>query len=290
MDLSPHITGGEPLTVPPKVVLGDYNAELPIREITVGGNNVRKTGQKLDLDGLKASISRMGVLQPVIVIRDSDHAYTLISGQRRFYACQELGIRTIPALIVTRQAAPEVQKLVSFGENVHRKPLSYEDTLRVVSELYDAEKGAARVRIRKIVLDLGLDTKTVTRYLGHRLMPAEVTRLVGERKLTMDVAEKVAGAFFPDTKKIVAIAEAWPALTDPEKKRALLLGVKKPKASSADVLAEARHPPLQRSLVVPLDTGTYDALETRAKADKYDDVPALVVHLIEEYLKGNTQA
>ncbi|MGA3022395.1 MAG: ParB/RepB/Spo0J family partition protein [Thermoplasmata archaeon] len=278
------------MTAPPKVVLGDYAPELSIEEITLGGHNVRQTGQKSDLDGLKASISRMGVLQPVIVIREGEHSYTLISGQRRLYACQELGLKSIPALIVTRQTGPEVQRLVSFGENVHRKPLSYEDTLRVVSDLYDGEKGPARARIKKIVADLSLDTRTVTRYLGHRLMPARVTRLVGEHKLSMDVADKIAGAFFPDTKKIVAIAEAWPDLTDPEKRRALALGVKKPKASSEEVLREAKNPPLQRSLVVPLDTATYEALETRAKADRYEDVPALVVHLIDEYLKGNTGA
>jgi ParB/RepB/Spo0J family partition protein len=274
----------------PPVVLGDYNPELKIAEITVGTNNVRQTDKKADLDGLKASISRMGVLQPVIVIREAEHDYTLISGQRRFFACEELGLKTIPALIITRKAAADVQRLVSFGENVHRKPLSYEDTLRVVSDLYDSQKGPARSRIKNVVADLGLDTKTVTRYLGHRLLPPAVTHLVGERKLSMDVAEKIAGAFFPDVKKIEAIAQEWPALTDPEKKRALALGVKKPKASSDEVIREAKNPPLQRSLVVPLDAATYDALETRAKSEKYDDVPALVVHLIEEYLKGNAEA
>ena len=76
-----------------------FNRELPIDQIDLSPDNVRKTKVGVGLEELKASIQKIGLIQPIIVMRSGDR-YKLIVGQRRWEACKALGKTTIPALIV----------------------------------------------------------------------------------------------------------------------------------------------------------------------------------------------
>ncbi len=75
-----------------------------------------------DLTELKASISSVGVIQPILVRIVGYEAYEVIAGERRFTAARELGLERIPALVRTLE---EHQRLeVQLIENLHRKDLN----------------------------------------------------------------------------------------------------------------------------------------------------------------------
>ncbi len=74
--------------------------EIPLNLIDIAEENVRKTKQKAGLEELKASIEKIGLIQPVVVIPDNGR-FKLIVGQRRYLAFTELGKEKIPSLIIS---------------------------------------------------------------------------------------------------------------------------------------------------------------------------------------------
>ena len=85
-----------------------------------------------DLAGLKDSIQELGLLEPLLITPQ----HKLIAGRRRFQALTELGIRTVPARIVSPANALEEFRM-AWHENKHRRPESWAEERR--SELYEAQ-------------------------------------------------------------------------------------------------------------------------------------------------------
>jgi ParB-like chromosome segregation protein Spo0J len=71
---------------------------------------------------LKESIREKGVLEPVIVTPSGD-MYLLISGERRFLVCQQLGLPAIPARVLDAVTAKEEIIALQLTENLHRENL-----------------------------------------------------------------------------------------------------------------------------------------------------------------------
>ena len=68
------------------------------------------------------SVREFGVLQPVVVRRNSDGEYELIMGERRTRAAREAGLDTIPAIV--RETADEDLLRDALLENLHRSELN----------------------------------------------------------------------------------------------------------------------------------------------------------------------
>ena len=132
-----------------------YN--IPLGDITISPDNVRKSDATKDLDELAASIKKHGLIQPVVLIGERDNPpYKLISGQRRFLAHKKLGKNHIRAVF----AGPlsETDAVVrSLIENMQRLELDYADTAKAVTSLYEKyEKNE-----RKVQQETGLSLKKV---------------------------------------------------------------------------------------------------------------------------------
>jgi ParB/RepB/Spo0J family partition protein len=268
-----------------KVVFQDFKRALPLNEIELSEANVRKTSPKAGLEGLKASIQGINLIQPVIVFdRGKGQKYKLIVGQRRYEAFKELGKTTIPALIINPMSRRDAT-IVSFGENIHKRDLSYDDTIAVCSELFDELGGPKFSRIRKIALTLSISPKTVATYLSYRLVPKEVQRLVSQGKLRREVAFKITTGFWPNEERIIYIAKQATRMTKSEWERVLDIGKKKPKAPVEEIVAEALKPPRVREIVLVVESGIYDILERIAgkrNMEVNDLVKSQIDKLIEE--------
>lgn len=91
------------------------------RDVDVNPQQPRKSFPADELEALKNSISREGVLQPILV-RRSGGKFQVIAGERRFRAAQELGLDAIPAVVVD---VPEDRLLeLALIENIHRANLN----------------------------------------------------------------------------------------------------------------------------------------------------------------------
>ena len=146
----------------------------------------------------------------------------------------------IPALITTKPLDDLSQMVVSFGENIHRRKLPYNDTIKVCSKLFKEYEGSPVQKINQIGKDLGLTKQTVTRYLAYQLVPTEVRQMVEEDKVTAKKAYDITSAYWPDKDRIIAIASLVDNLTAAEFDRAINIAKTDSKASLEEVVKEAK--------------------------------------------------
>jgi len=267
------------------IVIKKYDS-IPLDKIDISESNVRKTQIRVGLEALKASIVKLGLIHPIIVMADSDNPgrFKLIVGQRRYYAFEDLNKETIPALIIN-SINSITEEITSFGENIHRKKLTYEDTIRICSRLFDGATGDEFTKIRNISKTLGIHPSTVSRYLSYRLVPEEVRTLVTDNKMSRTLAFRITSVFWPNTDKIIAIAKRVARMTKPEWERALDIGQKSPDASIEDIIEEAKKPRTIYELKISLDLETRNHLSDIAKERK-TDIVTLVKNLIENFLES----
>ena len=74
-----------------------------------------------DVSELAESIREHGVLQP-ITLRPLGEKYEIIMGERRFRACEKLGLKRIPAMIVEMNDREAME--VALIENLQRQNLT----------------------------------------------------------------------------------------------------------------------------------------------------------------------
>lgn len=95
---------------------------IPMDMISQNPNQPRKYFEPSSMDKLRNSIREFGLIQP-ITVRKIGTEYELISGERRFRACQMLDYEKIPAIVM--DADVKESALLSLLENLHREDLSF---------------------------------------------------------------------------------------------------------------------------------------------------------------------
>ncbi len=101
---------------------GAYFVELPVDAIMPNPRQPRTVFDEESMAELVASISEVGLLQPIIV-RSTDHdAYELIMGERRWRACRAAEFTTIPAIV--RETDDDALLRDALLENLHRAQLN----------------------------------------------------------------------------------------------------------------------------------------------------------------------
>lgn len=150
-----------------------------IRVTAISSNQDQPRATLGDLDDLVSSVSKHGVLEPLLVRRRGEtEGYELVSGERRFHAAMEVGLSEVPCieLDVTDQQALEI----ALVENLQRQDLTaFEeaDGFRTLVEkyLYTHEQVAEAV---------GRSRVTVTEALKLLVIPARVRDLCRHADIT----------------------------------------------------------------------------------------------------------
>jgi ParB family chromosome partitioning protein len=120
-----------------------------------------------DLQDLIASISKHGVLEPLLV-RKRNNGYELVSGERRFHAAMHVGLTELPCveLEVSDQQALEI----ALVENLQRRDLSAFEEAEGFHTLVD-KYGYTHEQVAEAV---GRSRVTVTESLKLLDIPADV--------------------------------------------------------------------------------------------------------------------
>jgi len=93
----------------------------------------RKTIEDADLEDLKASIEKHGLLTPVLFRKDQNGQLTLVAGERRYRACAALGHTHIDGIYIEPDSPDEV----ALVDNVQREDLHPVDLAEAVKALKD---------------------------------------------------------------------------------------------------------------------------------------------------------
>jgi ParB family chromosome partitioning protein len=83
------------------------------------------------LDRLADSISRLGLLHPIVITRE----HVLIAGERRLEACRSLGWTNIPFQYAD-ETDPRLLKCMELEENTRRKDLTWQEINDAMAEAY----------------------------------------------------------------------------------------------------------------------------------------------------------
>ncbi len=237
--------------------------EIPTDSIFVSETNVRKREVETNLDELRESIGRIGLLQPLVVMARDDK-YELVVGQRRYLAVKEMGWKRVPALVIGR-IDPIRAKVFSLSENIQRRSLPYRDMVDACDALFE-KYGSVEV----VAEELSVSNATVQNYLSHRIVPEPVKEMVEEGKITRQDAIKVTNAMWPDiiegdVEKAVTLAKEISKMPREEKKRAIEIATDHPDLEPAQITKKAREPPPIMRLTIHVPKRYGEALGKASK-------------------------
>ncbi|MGH2769391.1 MAG: ParB/RepB/Spo0J family partition protein [Actinomycetota bacterium] len=143
--------------------------------------NPRQPRRRFDDDAiadLAASITQVGMLQPVVVRRLGMSTYELVVGERRWRAARRAGLATIPALIVETDEQGSLER--ALVENLHRENLTAIEEAAGYQQLIEE----AAFTHEQLAERLGFSRPTVTNALRLLELPASIQRLILDRRLS----------------------------------------------------------------------------------------------------------
>ena len=97
-------------------------SEIRISLIEPNREQPRKIFDEEQLQTLADSIAKHGVIQPIIVTKESNGFYKIIAGERRWRAAKLCGLSTIPAIVRNYESRKAAE--VALIENLQREDLN----------------------------------------------------------------------------------------------------------------------------------------------------------------------
>jgi ParB family chromosome partitioning protein len=152
----------------PVASVSDIFAMIDVNKIIINPYQPRKDFDQQSINDLSDSIQKHGLIQPITVRKVND-SYELISGERRFRASKQAGLKEIPAYILKIQEDVKMLELALI-ENIQRVDLNPIETAngyqRLIEECnYTQEQVAERI---------GRDRTTITNFIRLLKLPLKV--------------------------------------------------------------------------------------------------------------------
>ncbi len=162
--------------------------ELPLSAISPNSLQPRKTFDEESLNSLSASISSIGVLQPILVRSVGQDQYEIIAGERRFRAAKRAGLDRIPALV---QGADELSSLEqAVVENLHRQDLNPLEEASAYQQLID-DFGLTH---ETLALRMGKSRTAITNSLRILQLPPSILTLIAQGSISAGHARALLGS------------------------------------------------------------------------------------------------
>lgn len=244
---------------------------VKVDDIDISEENVRKEKVKEGLKELAENIKAVGLLQPIVVYEEGER-YKLIIGQRRFLALKEiLGEKEIKAIVIEKLDSISAL-LLSLGENLARRELSYSDKDKAINLLYD-EYGSPK----KVAEITGFSVPTIYEYIKDRVISDELKEMMEKEGLSRDKARQITKVYGPDTSKAVEMAKKSKKVPRRTASRAISITKRISEErgeliSPDEAIKEAKKPQEQVSITVVLDLDYWKALKDASKERALDIV------------------
>ncbi|WP_216892013.1 ParB/RepB/Spo0J family partition protein [Nocardia alni] len=202
--IGPHPAEAYLHRVPDPVPDADAGAvyrEIPPEQIQANPKQPRQVFEQEALDELIHSIREFGLMQPIVVRElspsgeqsatdspaSSPIRYQIVMGERRWRACQEAGIATVPAIV--RETADDAMLRDALLENIHRvqlNPLEEAAAYQQLLEEFD-------VTHEELANRLGRSRPVVTNMIRLLKLPIPVQRRVAAGVLSAGHARALLG-------------------------------------------------------------------------------------------------
>ena len=107
---------------------------IPIEKIFRDENQPRKVFDKEKIEELAQSISKNGLIQPLILTKNDNDSYTLVAGERRWRAAQIANLKILPSLLLPTDLDKDE---ISLIENIQRENLKVTEEAQAYQKLID---------------------------------------------------------------------------------------------------------------------------------------------------------
>lgn len=141
---------------------------IPMDMIEPNPFQPRMSFDQESLEELAESIKTLGLIQPITVRRKADGIYQIISGERRFRACQMSGMDMIPAYI--RDTNDQGMLEMAIVENIQRENLDPIEVAMSYQRLIDE----CNLTQEQMAVRVGKKRVTVTNSLRLLKLPAKI--------------------------------------------------------------------------------------------------------------------
>ena len=160
-------------------------ANISISKIEVNPFQPRGNFSETSLKELTDSIIEQGIIQPITVRKLGFDKYQLISGERRYRASKNAGLKEIPTYI--RVANDEQMLEMALVENIHRENLNSMEIAISYQRLIEE----CNLSQQKLSERVGKNRTTVSNYIRLLKLPAEIQIAIRDCELSMGHARAI---------------------------------------------------------------------------------------------------
>ncbi len=160
---------------------------LSIEKIVPGKHQPRRQFEDAALKMLAKSIQNQGVLQPILVRKLSDNRFEILSGERRWRACQLAGLVSLPALV--KDVSDQDAIAIGLIENIQREDLNPVEEGLGLKRLQQ-EFGLSQEQIGEAV---GRSRSSVANMLRLLNLEPKVLAMLSDYKLDLGHAKVLLG-------------------------------------------------------------------------------------------------
>ncbi len=157
----------------------EANQDISISSIDGNPFQPRTSFDETALEELAASISKLGIVQPLTVRESGNGRYQLIAGERRLRAARLAGLTRVPAYI--RTADDQAMLELALVENIQREDLDAVEVAISFQRLIEECKLTQELLSERV----GKQRSTVANYLRLLKLPAEIQLGIKNKNLMM---------------------------------------------------------------------------------------------------------
>jgi ParB family transcriptional regulator, chromosome partitioning protein len=168
--------------------------EIDIEMIETNPEQPRREFNEEKLNELAKSITKHGIIQPLVVAKENGK-YFLIAGERRLRAAKLAGLKKVPVVL---REAEELERLeLALVENVQRHDLSPMEEARAYKKLIDEYQMSQEEVADKI----GKSRSVVANKVRLLNLPVEIQKALMENKITEGHAKSILSVTNPEQQR-----------------------------------------------------------------------------------------
>lgn len=238
--------------------------EIPMDSLVIGKGQVRLRDVGKEISELAESISKIGLLEPIVVAPAGRDKYEIITGQRRFLAHKELKKTTILAAILDQHIDETTAKVISVTENLVRRDLNSRDLIDACTALYK-KYGS----IQSVCDETGLPRSKVNAYVKYDRLKPELRSLVDNNQVELKAALRaqdaasVTGAYNPE--EAVKFAKEMTSMTGVQREKLVKEREENPETNVDDVIEAAKTGAKVKQILVTLGAAEHASLQKYAQ-------------------------
>ncbi len=197
--------------------------QVAIKNLTASPNNPFKVAMDAEMEQLIESIAENGVITPIIARETENGKYEIISGHRRKFACEYMGLETVPVII--RELGRNEAVIALVDSNLQREHLlpsekgfAYKlkmDALSAQGKRTDLTCGQVGHKSRDMLSETE-SGRQIQRYIRLTYLIPELIQMVDEKKIAFTPAVELSYLTEPEQQTLLSkmeYADCTPSLS-----------------------------------------------------------------------------